>query len=266
MAQLAQRVGVERARGDPGQPERPAAIDHLGRGLVGERDDQHLVRGHHLGRDRVRRPAADHAGLAGAGSRVNRHGPAGRADRDFLLGIEVGQEALGVEGREVWTHRLSLAMHETITTPPAEGVAGARSFGLLDGNVVRRLGFRRVAAFPTVKASGVNVGAVAEVGAVTVEALAQGADYKRRCIAALKLVALLLVVGRKALHAAVKARHARVFEPQGDGEKCAPRFEIPARERGRLVHARLIHGKFRKVQQRERPEVIKQRPSVVRPE
>ena len=94
----------------PGSPSPREAVDHLGRGLVGERDDEHLVRGHDLGRDRVRRAAADHARLAGARARVDRDGPARRSNRGFLLGIEVGQAGARIEGGEVSPHELSLAM------------------------------------------------------------------------------------------------------------------------------------------------------------
>ena len=48
--------------------ERRHLLDHLARGLLGERDEEDLVLRHDAGVDRVSGMAADDPGLAGAGA------------------------------------------------------------------------------------------------------------------------------------------------------------------------------------------------------
>ena len=86
VAQLAERVRMERPRRDARQTETAQALDHLGCGLLRERDDQHLVRRHDVGRDRVRRAPTDDPRLAGAGPGQDPDGPF-RGKDGLALGV-----------------------------------------------------------------------------------------------------------------------------------------------------------------------------------
>ena len=66
VAQLAHRVGVEGAGHHARVAQGGHALDHLVRGLVGERHEQDPARRDDAGRDRIRRAAADDARLARA--------------------------------------------------------------------------------------------------------------------------------------------------------------------------------------------------------
>ena len=90
-------MGVERPGRDSRQAQRAQPLDHLGRGLVGERDDEDLVSRHDLGRDRVRRPPADDPGLAAPGTGVDHYRAGSRLDGLELVGVEVGEERGGIE-------------------------------------------------------------------------------------------------------------------------------------------------------------------------
>ena len=94
VAQLAQRMGMEGAGRDPGQPEAAQPLDHLARRLVREGDHEDLVGRDDVGRDGVGRAMTDDPGLARARAGEDADRTARRED-GFALGIvEVGEEAL----------------------------------------------------------------------------------------------------------------------------------------------------------------------------
>ena len=126
VAELRERVCVERARRDPREPERPEAADHLARRLVGEGHDEDLVGRDDVRREGVRRPAADDPRLACAGACEDRD-RAGRGDDGLaLLGIEVVEQAVGLESGH--PARLAGAAHP--------GLIGSRSgHGVTHGSV-----------------------------------------------------------------------------------------------------------------------------------
>ena len=96
VAELAEGVGMERPRRDARQTECTQALDHLGRGLVGERDDEGFVRLDDVGRDRVRGASADDPRLARARPREDRD-RTGRCEDGLALGVvQVIEESLWV--------------------------------------------------------------------------------------------------------------------------------------------------------------------------
>ena len=101
MAELTQGRGMERGRRHAGMPQRRQPAGHLGRGLVGERDDQHVAWPDHARGERIGHPTRDHPGLAApcAGEDAQRPG----CDRDSLplVAVEIGQEVVGVMDRHL---------------------------------------------------------------------------------------------------------------------------------------------------------------------
>ena len=93
----------------PGSPSSRKPLDHLAGGLVGERDDEHLVRRHGLGRDGVRRPPADDAGLARARGGQDDDRPLDRQDGLPLRVVQVVEEARRIEVSDRTGHVVSIA-------------------------------------------------------------------------------------------------------------------------------------------------------------
>ena len=89
-------MGVERPRGDARQPEARGAASTISPAALSVNvTTSDLVRGHDVGRDRVRRPAADDPRLAAPGPGEDRDGAGRGEDGLALLGVEVGEEVIG---------------------------------------------------------------------------------------------------------------------------------------------------------------------------
>ena len=102
LAQHAHAHGVERA--DPHAARAAGqhlaqALAHLGRGLVGERDGQHLPRAHALVRDHVGDAVREHARLAGARAGKHQKRAARALRRPALRGVEAVQVDARARGR-----------------------------------------------------------------------------------------------------------------------------------------------------------------------
>ena len=119
MAELAEGMGMERPGRYPGQAETPEALHHLAGGLVRERDDEDLVRGHDARGDRERRPPADHPGLARSCPGDDRDRPVDGADRVELGLVQVVEE---VAWRREGGHRPRLAVdpHRPLNRSPLD--------------------------------------------------------------------------------------------------------------------------------------------------
>ena len=129
-AQLAQGMGVERARRHAPQPEVAQPRNHLARRLVRERHDQCLVRGDHARGDRVGRAPADHPRLAAPGPGEDRYGAGRGEDGLALLGIQVREQVIGGgagRGR-------SRDPRDRGGTPPEASRAGSRGACRLAGS------------------------------------------------------------------------------------------------------------------------------------
>jgi hypothetical protein len=101
MPELAQCMRVERARRDARQSELAQALDHLAGCLVGERDDEDLVRRHHPGQDRVGGTPADDARLPGSRSREDHDRSTRHKHRLALCRLEVVEQVVRVVGHGI---------------------------------------------------------------------------------------------------------------------------------------------------------------------
>jgi len=92
IAQPVERSDPHRAWAD--RKHRADAVDHLARGLVGERDRQDLRRAGVAAVNQPGDPRRQHPRLAAAGARQYEHMPCRVGDRGQLLGIQTIEEAL----------------------------------------------------------------------------------------------------------------------------------------------------------------------------
>ena len=96
VAELGERGGVERPGGDARMTERRQPLDHLAGRLVREGDDEDPTRVDDPRGDGVRDPMADDPGLARPGAGVDDEWPAGDPHGVGLVGVEVGEQPLGI--------------------------------------------------------------------------------------------------------------------------------------------------------------------------
>jgi hypothetical protein len=93
MAQLGERRRVEGAGQHAPMAQRGNPLDHLARGLVGERHEQDLIGRDRAGFDRVRRPPADDSRLARARAGEDRERPGRCGDGLALREVEVFEQS-----------------------------------------------------------------------------------------------------------------------------------------------------------------------------
>ena len=92
MPQLRERSRVERARGRSREAQGTDPLGHLGRGLLGERDEQHPSLVHRAGGRGVGGAMADDPRLARPGTGDDRHGPGDDGDGLTLRVVEARED------------------------------------------------------------------------------------------------------------------------------------------------------------------------------